>query len=372
MNDLDVLNAELIEYKRKNAELELRVEELTDFVENASIPLHWVDENGVIIWANQAELDALGFLYEEYVGQPIGNFHADAAVIDDILTRLINNETLHNYPAKLKAKDESIRHVLISSNVLWKDGKFVHTRCFTKDVTDLKKEEQRKNDFVAMVSHELRTPLTTLTSIVQILKRRNNKEKDDFTIDALTRAELQAKKMAKMLNDFLSQAKYEEGKILLHKVKFNLAALITEVAADAQFMAREGVEFAIKCEEIYVYADRDKIGQVLTNLISNAIKYSPKGAVITIQCEEAQHKAVVSIIDLGMGINPEDQPRLFERFYRVINENLPVVQGFGIGLYLVSEILRYHHSEINVVSAEGKGSTFYFSLDVVSDCSTVN
>ena len=366
MNDLDVLNAELDEYKRKIGELEVRVEELSDFVENASIPLHWVDGSGIITWANQAELDALGFQYEEYVGQPISNFHADAAVIDDILTRLINNETLYNYPARLKAKDDSIKHVLISSNVLWKDGKFVHTRCFTKDVTDLKKEEQRKNDFVAMVSHELRTPLTTLTSIVQILKRRSNKEQDDFTIDALTRAELQAKKMAKMLNDFLSQAKYEEGKILLHKGKFNLAELITEVAADAQFLSRDGVEFTINCEDIFVYADRDKIGQVLTNLISNAIKYSPKGGAIAIQCKRDQKKATVSVSDLGIGINPVDQQRLFERFYRVINENLPVVQGFGIGLYLVSEILRYHHSEIHVTSEEGKGSTFYFSLDIVS------
>ena len=84
MNDLDVLNAELDEYKRKIGELEVRVEELSDFVENASIPLHWVDGSGIITWANQAELDALGFQYEEYVGQPISNFHADAAVIDDI------------------------------------------------------------------------------------------------------------------------------------------------------------------------------------------------------------------------------------------------------------------------------------------------
>jgi PAS domain S-box-containing protein len=216
MDDLEILKAKLEKSNLKNAVLEARVGELTDFVENASIPLHWVDENGIILWANKAELDALGFSFSEYVGQPISDFHADLDTINDILIRLTNNETLKNYPASLRAKDGSLRHVLISSNVLRKDGKFVHTRCFTKDITEIKKEEERKIAFVAMVSHELKTPLTSLTSYIQILMRRAKKEHNDFEINALSRAELQAKKMANMLSDFLSQARYQEGKVLLH------------------------------------------------------------------------------------------------------------------------------------------------------------
>lgn len=87
--------------EEKNQALQSRVEELTDFIENASIPLHWVDKNGYITWANQAELDALGFTKEEYIGASITDFHADQHIIGDILTRLSNNETLHNYPARL-------------------------------------------------------------------------------------------------------------------------------------------------------------------------------------------------------------------------------------------------------------------------------
>lgn len=128
MNDLEILEAKLKKYKRKNSELEARVEELTDFVENASIPLHWVDRSGIILWANKAELDALGYNYDEYVGQPISNFHADLDIINDILARLTRDETLKNYPARLKGKDGMIRHVLISSNVLRKNGEFIHTR----------------------------------------------------------------------------------------------------------------------------------------------------------------------------------------------------------------------------------------------------
>jgi PAS domain S-box len=148
MEDINELYEKLARLEKENAALKLRNEELADFFENASIPLHWVDGEGIIIWANQAELDVLGYTKEEYVGLPISNFHADPETIQDILTRLSNNETLHNYSARLKCKDGSIRHVLISSNVLRKDGKFVHTRCFTKDVTSIVEEEKRRNSLL--------------------------------------------------------------------------------------------------------------------------------------------------------------------------------------------------------------------------------
>jgi PAS domain S-box-containing protein len=367
MDDLEILKAELEKSNLKNAVLEARVEELTDFVENASIPLHWVDENGIILWANKAELDALGFSYSEYVGQPISNFHAELDTINDILIRLTNNETLKNYPASLKAKDGSLRHVLISSNVLRKDGKFVHTRCFTKDITEIKKEEERKIAFVAMVSHELKTPLTSLTSYIQILMRRAKKEHNDFEINALSRAELQAKKMANMLTDFLSQAKYQEGKVLLHQENFDLKSLIEEIADEVKFTVSKGFELRLNCQEASVFADRDKIGQVMTNLINNAIKYSTDDGTILIQCKYEQQKVRVSVTDHGIGINALDQERLFERFYRVNNDKSSKVEGFGIGLYLVSEILRYHHSTVKVISEKGKGSIFYFDLDLSSN-----
>jgi PAS domain S-box-containing protein len=372
MDDLEILKAELEKYKWRNAELETRVEELRDFVENASIPLHWVDENGIIIWANQAELDALGYTYDEYVGRPIADFHADDDVISDILSRLIGNETLNNYPARLKMKDDSIRHVLISSNVYRKEGKFIHTRCFTKDITDIKKEQERKVAFVAMVSHELKTPLTSLMSYIQILLRRANKEHDEFQINALKRAEFQAKKMGVMLTDFLSQAKYEEGQVILHQERFNFSELITEVVDDAKFISTKEFHIKVDCPEVWVFADRDKIGQVLINLISNAIKYSSEPGLIWIACDVQGPKVRVSVTDSGIGIEPADQERLFERFYRVHSEQSAHVDGFGIGLYLVSEILRYHYSTIKVISEKGKGSTFYFDLQAESSSSSAD
>jgi PAS domain S-box-containing protein len=109
---------------------------LLDFFENAAVGLHWVDRHGTIIRANRAELELLGYTSDEYVGRHIAEFHADASAIEDILAKLKRGETIHSYEARLRRKDGSIRHVLISSNVLWQDGQFVHTRCFTRDVTE--------------------------------------------------------------------------------------------------------------------------------------------------------------------------------------------------------------------------------------------
>ena len=123
-------------------ELERSRRDLEDFFENGTVALHWVASDGSILRVNQAELDLLGYTREEYVGRQIADFHADRPVIDDILARLTRGERLDKYEARLKAKDGSIKHVLISSNVQFRDGRFINTRCFTLDVTELKKSEQ--------------------------------------------------------------------------------------------------------------------------------------------------------------------------------------------------------------------------------------
>ncbi|MBA3664431.1 MAG: PAS domain S-box protein [Bacteroidetes bacterium] len=112
-----------------------------DFCENAILPLHCVNGSGIVIWANQAELDFLGYLKEEYLNHHISTFHADKHVIEDIQERLIKQQRLVNYYARLRCKSGEVKHVLINSNVFLKDGKFSHTRCFTTDITDLKKTE---------------------------------------------------------------------------------------------------------------------------------------------------------------------------------------------------------------------------------------
>lgn len=133
---------DITDRKRVEAELRDSQRDLTDFFENANVGLHWVGPGGLILRANQAELDMLGYEREEYVGRHISEFHADSAVIDDILTRLLRGETLHDYPARLRCKDGSIRDVLINSSGAFEEGQFLHTRCFTRDVTEHKRAEE--------------------------------------------------------------------------------------------------------------------------------------------------------------------------------------------------------------------------------------
>jgi PAS domain S-box-containing protein len=117
-------------------------QELADFFDNAPVGLHWVGPDGIILRANRAELNLLGYSADEYIGHHIAEFHADEDVIRDILRRLHAGEELQEFEARLRCKDGSIKHVLMSLNVLWEDGQFIHSRCFTRDITDRKRAEE--------------------------------------------------------------------------------------------------------------------------------------------------------------------------------------------------------------------------------------
>lgn len=141
-----------ITQSRQAEEERNRIErDFLDFVENAAVGLHWVGADGTILWANQAELDLLGYTREEYIGHQIAEFHADEGVIADILCRLSNKQTLHDYEARLRHKDGSIRTVLITSNVRWDQEKFLHTRCFTRDITANKQAEETRSLLASIV-----------------------------------------------------------------------------------------------------------------------------------------------------------------------------------------------------------------------------
>ncbi|PYT10278.1 MAG: hypothetical protein DMF60_00625, partial [Acidobacteria bacterium] len=146
----DALRAEIAERRRVAEELRRSQEELADFFENATVGLHWVGPDGTIQRANRAELAMLGYDRDEYVGHRISEFHADDEVIADVLAHLSKGETLVDYPAMLRAKDGSIRHVLINSNVLWEGDRFIHTRCFTRDITENKQVEDERNHLLVL------------------------------------------------------------------------------------------------------------------------------------------------------------------------------------------------------------------------------
>ncbi|WP_255480415.1 PAS domain-containing protein [Mucilaginibacter sp. E4BP6] len=230
------------------------------------------------------------------------------------------------------------------------------------DITEQKQDEIRKNDFIGMVSHELKTPLTSLTAIVQVANLKLKDSEDSFLAGAMEKASVQVKRMATMINGFLNVSRLESAKLIIDKRKFNLEELIEETIQETEMTITSHVFKFEPCNPVMINADHDKIGAVITNLISNAVKYSPKGKKVDIKCEVIGGRAQVSVKDEGMGLKPQDKERVFERYYRVETDHTQHISGFGIGLYLSAEIIHRHDGEIWVESESGKGSTFYFSL----------
>lgn len=200
---------------------------------------------------------------------------------------------------------------------------------------------------------------------VQMLLLKMKKLDDQFAISSLEKTNTQIGKMTTMINGFLNVSRLESGKIHIDHKIFDLAQLVKETEDEViSTVSSHKIIFA-PVEETIVNADRDKIGQVINNLISNAVKYSVAGTTIQVACVTIENRAVISVRDQGMGIKTQDAAKIFERYYRVEGSQMFSISGFGIGLYLCAEIIHRHSGEIWVDSDFGKGSTFSFSLPVV-------
>ena len=230
------------------------------------------------------------------------------------------------------------------------------------DITENKQDTQRKNDFIGMVSHELKTPLTSLKAFIQILQVKANGDADSFSINALEKAHTQVKKMHELIKGFLDVSMFEAGKIKLNLKTFDLSLLIQDAVEEASYTMNSHKIYFDKSEACIVSADKDKIGQVINNFLTNAIKYSPRGEAIKLICKKVDGKVEVSVTDNGIGIDPENLDKIFDRYYRVDSTHNETISGFGIGLYLSAEIINRHQGKIWVESKICKGSTFIFCL----------
>lgn len=230
------------------------------------------------------------------------------------------------------------------------------------DITEQKQDEQRKNDFISMVSHELKTPLTSLKGYLQILEQRAKKAQESTSILMHDKANSQVKKMITMINGFLNVSRLDSGKIHIEKRDFDITSLFKEADEEAQSTIFSHQVIFAEAESAILNADRDKVGQVIHNFVSNAVKYSPEGSLVLVSSKINNGELLVQVKDQGRGIKAQDKDKLFDRFYRVVNDD--IISGFGIGLYLCAEIIERHQGKIGVESEFGEGSTFWFSLPV--------
>jgi len=299
--------------------------------------------------------------YEAAVSQ-IADSHRDKVI--EAVNAAVNSGESYNleYPV-IGFNDQQVRWVRAIGKLFEATaGEPAHFSGTIVEITKEKEQEQLKNDFISMVSHELKTPLTSLKGYLQMLSMKARKSEDEFALNTLSRAGKQIEKMTKMINGFLNVARLEAGSIYIDPQVFDMAILVKESEAESSASVTSHRIIYAPVEETIVKADMDKIGQVIHNLISNAVKYSTPGSTIRVACETIDDHARICVQDGGMGIKPKDIKRLFERFYRVENTETKAIGGFGIGLYLCAEIVRRHDGKIWVESEPGQGSTFFFSI----------
>jgi PAS domain S-box-containing protein len=266
------------------------------------------------------------------------------------------------YPV-LGYHDGATRWVRGIGTLLHYDGKDFFTGVL-HDITERKEDEMRKNDFIGMVSHELKTPLTSLNAIIQVANVKLKDSEDRFLAGAMAKANAQVKRMSTMINGFLNISRLESGKILIEKSQFDIEELLREVADELKLTITSHTISMDMCQSAGVFADRDKINSVISNLIGNAVKYSAKDTTVRVSCTLNKNEIIVGVSDDGIGIKPSDAERIFDRYYRVESSNTRHISGFGIGLYLSAEIVQRHGGRIWLESEPDKGSTFYFSLPV--------
>lgn len=382
---------DITEQKRVERALRRSERDLADFFDNASVGLHWVGADGIIIKVNQTELDLLGYSREEYVGRHLAEFHVDQSAIRDILDRLAAGETLCEYPAKMVCKDGSVRDVLVNSNVLFDEGKFIHTRCFTRDVTDRNRAEKAILDrdraltavnealgkqtlalaelnkelegFSYSVSHDLRAPLRTIDAFSRILEEDHAPGLNAEAHRCLTIVRKAAGQAGELIDDLLEFSRLGRQEVSFHVVK--MMDLVREVTHEL-ILTQNGRQIDLIVEDLPpCQGDPRLLKLVWTNLLSNAFKYTNQRTECRIEVgwmpdDVRPDAATYYVKDDGVGFDMKYVHKLFGVFQRLHGKD--DFEGTGVGLANVQRIVQRHGGR---VWAEGKvngGATFYFSL----------
>lgn len=239
-----------------------------------------------------------------------------------------------------------------------KKGKVQSVLAIIRDITENKTAEKRKDEFMSMASHELKTPITSIKAYTQILgktlKSCGNKE----AVRHIEKMEMQVNKLTSLICDLLDVSKIQQGKLDFKPEIFDFDKFLHEVIDNVQSTVSSHKILLDGAVNRILTADKDRLGQVMINLLTNAVKYSPKSEEIRINTESIDGHIQIQVVDHGIGIPENHRDHIFERFYRVNNTDGQLFPGLGIGLYISREIIKKYGGDILVDSEEGKGSKF--------------
>jgi PAS domain S-box-containing protein len=358
------LQTSLLELQRAEEVARRSTGDLADFLENAPVPIHRIDATGKLVWANRAELELLGYSADEYLEQPISAFHVDQAVLADMLARLARGETLHDYHAWLRAKDGTIRHVLVSSNMHVRDGQRISSRCFTRDITDRQRAEDerdkviadlhrtvRLNEMVAgILGHDLRGPLSTIVMAGQLLLGYIDEPKGVRTIRRILSS---ADRMQQMIGQLLDFARARmDGGIELDCRVIDVSEIARDVIEEIRF-ARPDVKIEVEVRgDLRGDYDGNRLSQVFSNLVGNAAQHGAPDTPLRVRIDGRDPATIEVEIGNHGTIPPDLVPILFSPF-RGSHQKASRSQGLGLGLFITEHIVRAHGGQITVRSGDG-------------------
>lgn len=322
--------------------------------------------------ANDAFLKIIGYTREELQQRKINcnkltvkkYRERDTHAVEELLTKGVTIPWEKDYIKK----DGSHVPVIIGKVLINKDT--AETIAFVLDISERKKLERRKDEFIGTASHELKTPITIIKAFTQILHKRFEKSNDKQNEYFIKNIDDQVDRLTNLVNDLLDVSKIKAGKLKFNYEIFDLDKLIIKTIVDFQYITRAHQIERYGELNTNLYGDEERIHQVLVNLISNAVKYSPKANRIVIRIEKKTDRALVSVQDFGLGIPESSKEKIFQRFYTGAEKEKRNIPGFGMGLYICKEIVKGHGGELWFESKRGEGSTFYFTLPIVKNLKT--
>ena len=359
----DVTSREVLHQKIKKSEKEFR--ELIDFMPHK---ISLTDADGKSVFYNRCWLEYTGLTLEEFIQKPwteIVHPEEQEKVEDHVRNCLNKGEDIDLEIRILNKNNDYKWHLYRAIPVKDENGVISSWISSSTEIQKLKAEEQRKEDFLKLVSHELKTPVTSIKGYVQLLQSMVPKEterKDVPIKPYLTRIEDQIERLIRLISEMLDLSRIESNELELKREEFSLNEHVEQIIEDLSY-THQDVQIELNHSfETSVFADKDRIGQVVINFITNALKYSPGTKKVKVNVFRKQKEVAVSVKDFGIGIKRDDLKNIFKRFYRVANKNDNTYAGFGIGLYLSNEIIERHNGKITVQSNIGEGSEFTFTL----------
>jgi PAS domain S-box-containing protein len=349
---------------QQEMDIRMRTEEtmlqLAAIVESSNDAIFGTTLDGLIQNWNHGAERLYGYSRHEVLGRHVSLVHAEQMKDADLFGRIAAGERISRLETVNLTKDgRKIDVSMTVSPILDRAGEIVGASTIARDITDEKILDQMKSDFVGTVSHELRTPLSAVKGFLELVADGEAGPINDTQREFLDIAVRNSDRLGALINDLLDMSRIESDRLEMKSDSVDLAAVLADVAATFRHEAyTKGLEFRNEVSQLpFIRGDKARLIQVFCNLISNAIKYTPKGE-IGIQASPVPDGVEVIVHDSGIGLTPEDQARLFTKFFRGNNPVVTESRGTGLGLVIAKAILQAHNATIDVDSSPGQGTSF--------------